>query len=77
MGEKLNAEVTKWYGDYQNAPQERHPIDHDRPSLRGQLIDPVAELFEQRMNDALTRVADAAKYAGATTLPETVVLGQE
>jgi hypothetical protein len=77
MSEKLEAEVTKWYEDYQAQDQERHPIDHKKASYRGQLVDPVAQLFEQRMNDALTRLQDAARYAGSTAIPETVQLGQE
>lgn len=60
----LAADITKNYELYMDSPQERHPADHPRPSMRGQLIDPVAQTYEKRMNRSLESYRDLSAFAG-------------
>lgn len=58
----LCAEITHQYTLYKSEPQERN--------RRGQLIDPVARMFEQRMNNALQQFGDYQAYMGQVVMEE-------
>lgn len=59
---QLGEEITRNYQNYKKEPQER-----DR---RGILIDPLARMFEQRMNNALQQFGDYQKFVGQAVLLE-------
>lgn len=56
------AEITLNYEQYIGRPQERKP--------NGQLVDPLAQTFEQRMNNALDKYMDIARFAAQAVLLE-------
>lgn len=63
----VKEDITLNYERYLAAPQERHPIDHRRAPLRGQLMDPIAQTHEVRMNRGLDQYNDIIKFAGQVT----------
>lgn len=57
---ELAHDITRNYEQYTDRPQERKP--------NGQLVDPLAQTFEQRMNNALDKYIDLARFAAQATL---------
>lgn len=65
LDERLELEnsVASNYDRLQQQPQARHPVTINvRADLRGQLIDPVAQLFERRLNRSLDQLNDVYRF---------------
>lgn len=60
----LEVDIAHNFSELMQQSQERHPVDHKRKALRGQLIDPLAQTYEVRMNRSLQAYKDLLAHMG-------------